>query len=822
MAFQIPAIWAVRLKLAGQATFKFVAVIHKIAPKMGFEFVKNLSRRSIAILTAVIFAGLVLVTVATIVLVTSLSGTPVKDDDVIYMPEERTTWYNGDKCNVKCNNSDYPIPPLLLISLDGFANQYMDRKIMTSLDRMARCGTRAKHMFPSYPSKTFPNHMTMATGLYPEAHGIVDNTIYDEELTGKMINAVFADSRAFHGEPIWSAAVRSGLRSNALGWFPSFKNITGYNPTVLVSYDAHMTNKQRMDISTFPILDWLKQPADKRPHLLNAYFDEPDMTGHYYTNRRKPLEVSRTLKKLNSQFEYLFSELYQANVLDCINIVIVSDHGMQTLDSRVYMDELIHNHHWGHASFKAKDAWNFVKDGMQISNSVVARVHIAKAENTTTESLMAEMECYDKDSFRAYDRKSMPKRYHYAASPRVGDVVLEGRPGKLIFKNIESEYPITGDHGYDYVEGVMHSIFFARGPEIQNGLVVEPFQNIELFNLFTDLVLRLEPKFPNNGTLGSMDHIMKNLSLLRLSEDPLQAIQSSGDVTQLFALFQNESKTLNCDTTGSGTQGFYSKTSNDIFTTERYCDSILLKSNNVSRKGVSTMILEPLSDYRRRTNEDRRPINDFWPTFTNSCDQQCRTNWFNAVHYINTDSSENVTGSIVASKSFDTLSRLSSLQFLMNTDFSRAQLSWLNNLTDKYAYKYEQLLSISGTIFDYDLNGVADDPLSVDKETPWGLLDSPSHIFRILIRCEDGAWGYESGRCATPMQTRILSFVLPVQKEANCLDPDVYLFANTARVRDIELLTGVQFFADNSTFGGVEKPLIFNWRLNITTELWDY
>ncbi|KAI1700876.1 type I phosphodiesterase / nucleotide pyrophosphatase domain-containing protein [Ditylenchus destructor] len=790
---------------------------------MGFKFVKNLSGRAIAILSAAIFAGLVLVTVATIILVTSLSGRPVKADDGIKMPEERTAWHNGD-CNVKCNNSDYPTPPLLLISLDGFANQYMGRNIMTSLDRMARCGTRAKHMFPSYPSKTFPNHMTMATGLYPETHGIVDNTIYDEELTGKMINAVFADSRAFHGEPIWSAAVRSGLRSNALGWFPSFKNITGYNPTVLVSYDAHMSNKQRMDI----ILDWLKQPADKRPHLLNAYFDEPDMTGHYYTNRRKPLEVSRTLKKLNRQFEYLFSELYQANILDCINIVIVSDHGMQTLDSRVYMDELIHNHHWGHASFKAKDAWNFVKDGMEISNSVVARVHIAKAENTTTESLMAEMECYDKDSFRAYDRKSMPKRYHYAASPRVGDVVLEGRPGKLIFKDLESDLEsetFTGDHGYDYVEAVMHSIFFARGPEIQNGLVVEPFQNVELFNLFTDL-LRLEPKFPNNGTLGSMDHIMKNLSLIRPFEEPLQPVQSSGAVTQLFALFENETKTLNCDSPASGTLGapFYSKMSN-TFTTERYCDSILLRSNDTSRKGVSTMILEPLS-YSDQTNEGRRPINDFWPTFASSCDQECRTNWFNAVHYINTDSTDNVSGSIVASKSFDVLSRLSSLQFLINTDFSRAQLSWLNNLTDKYAYKYEQVLSISGTIFDYDLNGVADDPLSVDMETPWGLLDSPSHIFRILIRCEDGphngAWGYESGRCATPSQTRILAFILPVQKEANCLDPDVYLFANTARVRDIELLTGVQFFADNSTFAGVEKPLIYNWRLNITTELWDY
>jgi Type I phosphodiesterase / nucleotide pyrophosphatase len=84
----------------------------------------------------------------------------------------------------KCQRADIAIPPLLVVSLDGFAREYLDRGLTPSLEAFGECGARAEWLFASYPSKTFPNHYSMATGLYPAWHGVVDNLVYDAGLAG--------------------------------------------------------------------------------------------------------------------------------------------------------------------------------------------------------------------------------------------------------------------------------------------------------------------------------------------------------------------------------------------------------------------------------------------------------------------------------------------------------------------------------------------------------------------------------------------------------------------------------------------------------------
>lgn len=95
-------------------------------------------------------------------------------------------------------------PPLLVISLDGFRPDYLERTIgdlpaAPFIKNLVDCGLSAKNgMTPVFPSLTFPNHYSIVTGLYPESHGIVANSFYDPDL-----NASFSLSSPQQTNPVW-------------------------------------------------------------------------------------------------------------------------------------------------------------------------------------------------------------------------------------------------------------------------------------------------------------------------------------------------------------------------------------------------------------------------------------------------------------------------------------------------------------------------------------------------------------------------------------------------------------------------------------------
>lgn len=217
------------------------------------------------------------------------------------------------------------VPPLVVISLDGFSREYLDRKIVKSLDKLMNCGSKAEFMYPSYPSKTFPNHYTMATGLYPESHGIIDNGGYDPDIYPdfidfrKIANSDMAH-KFFGGEPIWSYAVRQGKKMYCLFWPGCSYNITGYNPTFDIKYNKSLQYSERTEM----IIDWLQQPFHERPSMIMAYFDQPDYVGHFHTDDK---QVNVELKYIDTVLEHLFNKLHKVGLLDCINLLIVSDHG---------------------------------------------------------------------------------------------------------------------------------------------------------------------------------------------------------------------------------------------------------------------------------------------------------------------------------------------------------------------------------------------------------------------------------------------------------------------------------------------------------------
>ena len=75
-------------------------------------------------------------------------------------------------------------------------------------------GAYAEALIPSFPSKTFPNHYSIVTGLYPGNHGLVDNTFYDpkrDELYEMKNRKRATDPYYFGGTPLWQLARKQGL-----------------------------------------------------------------------------------------------------------------------------------------------------------------------------------------------------------------------------------------------------------------------------------------------------------------------------------------------------------------------------------------------------------------------------------------------------------------------------------------------------------------------------------------------------------------------------------------------------------------------------------
>ncbi|KAH7730345.1 Protein C27A7.1 a [Aphelenchoides avenae] len=710
-------------------------------------------------------------------------------------------WHDS-KCQIQCKRDDITIPPLLVISLDGFAAQYLNRSLVPSLESMAECGARAKFVYPSFPSKTFPNHYTMATGLYPEAHGIVDNDVYDPSISPRIVDVRKGPKHAayFGGEPIWSAAVRQSRRMYCLFWPGCSVNVTGHNPTVDVPYNSSLPFSTRIDM----IVEWLMLKPEQRPSLVMAYFDQPDSIGHWHTTDK---QVNIELSYVESVLNYMFISLYKHGLLDCTNIVIVSDHGMQFLNKRLYVDN------------KVDIA------GMQIAHGPVGRIHLANSTKSV-DFVMDKYQCFDKQQLRLYDRQRIPKRYHFSSTPRVGDVILDGRPGTIFFAKAKDDYAVTSDHGYDYLDESMHAIFFARGPNIKPKTRLEPFQNIEYFNLFVDL-LRLNHDVPNNGTLGMMNPVIHNMNVNQpntgLNFHPVREcgpavlfqkreVKPCVDMSFCKAAAERINRVLDeCHIQAPPAGAFYTDTVDACLI--NLCSVTLVSNMSPSSQFAPTVV------YETATNVDTSRVDDT----ASKCvlmDARYDSDCTNVTAEFGKHLPASVQWETILYNRENELRDLNRLQFELYKDFINGPLAYLQNLTREYVQRYTRIVSITGTVYDLDMNGIAD-----DANVYWHRVNTssvlqrlPTHIFRILVRCDDGLWHINGLMCREAKATRILAFLLPNQpKDYNCLSPPEYLLLNTARVRDIELLTNLQFFAERTLFSERDAML---WRTNITRSLW--
>ena len=381
--------------------------------------------------------------------------------------------------------------PLILISIDGFRWDYLDRGITPNLSGLAAAGVRATRMTPSFPSVTFPNHYTLVTGRYPDHHGIVNNTFEDAHIPPGVFRMSSKDEAWWdEATPIWVAAERQGVATATEFWPGSEVAIHGVRPGRWEAYSAMKSGDQRVDT----LLGWLSDPPATRPRFATLYFDLVDTAGHLH-GPDSP-DVNRAIAATDASIGRLIAGLKTRGLKP--NLIIVADHGMASVSpERVIVLDDIANMSAVHVVFT--DAVSGI-DIPPTAEGAAARAKLLAPH----------------DHLTCWDRTDIPPRFHYGANPRVPDVVCAVEVGWLV-ETRESLHkrhlPLLGEHGYDNAAPDMGALFIAQGPAFRRGLTIQPFENVDIYPLMVSL-LGITGE-PNDGRLADLKPILTKRSHAR-------------------------------------------------------------------------------------------------------------------------------------------------------------------------------------------------------------------------------------------------------------------------------------------------------------------
>lgn len=378
-------------------------------------------------------------------------------------------------------------PAVVLVSLDGFRWDYINRPNAVNLRRLASRGVRAERMVPSFPSLTFPNHYAIVTGQYPEHNGIVDNVMFDSTLGSFRM----ADSMAVHtaawwtGEPIWTTAEKQGRHAGAFFWPGSEVAHDGIWPSRWMHFNDKFPNAARVD----SVLKWLTLPGNQALSFVALYYSDVDHAGHTY-GPSSP-QVDSAIARVDSMIGRLMDGIAARGLSDRVNIVVVSDHGMTDAapDHTIFLDDYI--------SLDDVDVVDASEVGLVAPKpgkleSVYARLHGVNPH------------------LAVYRKRDVPARFHYDSNPRITPLVLMADLGWQMTTHARyaARKPNPGAHGYDNQAVPMGALFVAAGPAFRSGYLSPPFQNIQVYDLLCN-ILGLKPA-ANDGSPDSTRALLRH------------------------------------------------------------------------------------------------------------------------------------------------------------------------------------------------------------------------------------------------------------------------------------------------------------------------
>uniref|UniRef100_A0A8C7LDX8 Ectonucleotide pyrophosphatase/phosphodiesterase 2 n=1 Tax=Oncorhynchus kisutch TaxID=8019 RepID=A0A8C7LDX8_ONCKI len=671
-----------------------------------------------------------------------------------------------------------------LCKVDGFRASYMKRgsTVIPNIEKLRACGTHAPYMRPVYPTKTFPNLYTLATGLYPESHGIVGNSMHDPvfDANFNLRGREKLNHRWWGGQPIWITAVKQGVKAGTFFW-----------------PDTHGQPKIPFHLCCF------------RPYVYAMHSEQPDTFGH----KLGPMstELNNPLKEIDKIIGQLMDGLKQMKLHRCVNIIMVGDHGMEEA-------------HCDRTEFLSSYMPSTVDDIILIPGSL-GRIRSRYPNNPKydAKSVIANLTCKKTEQhFKPYLKQHLPKRLHYANNRRIEGIhLLVERKWHIarLYPLSLSRHPgkcgFAGDHGYDNKINSMQTIFCGYGPMFKFKTKVPVFENIELYNVMCDL-LGLNPA-PNNGTHGSLNHLLKSPVHKPTVPEEVSKPTISGPIITLTDDLgcscddKNKVEELNqrLRQAVDGTSLSLWSTSKNLphgrpavlFRTKY---SILHHSDYIS--GYSESLSMPLwTSYTVSKQVEVTPLPEHLtncvrpdiripPGFSQSCSNYKADKQISFAFLYPPQLAPTQDGKFDAVLITNTVP--------MYPAFKRIWSYFQKTLVKKYAMERNGLNLICGPIFDYDYDGLRDSAEKI-KQYGSGSGPIPTHYYCVITSCLDFTQAEDI--CTGPLSSS--AFILPHRSDndESCSSSEDeskwvedLMKLHTARVRDVEILTGLDFYRRTS------------------------
>ncbi len=377
-------------------------------------------------------------------------------------------------------------PYILLISWDGFRWDYPDRGDFPAIRYLQEHGVRAESLQPIFPSKTFPSHYSLVTGMYPSRHGIIFNRFTDPR-TGiyystkrKTADRLFP-MEWYRGEPIWVTARANGIKSASVFWVGSEVIDKQRRPDYFELYDHYMPHETRIA----KIMEHLRRPPAERPHFLSLYFSDTDDYGHTYGPNSS--EIISAIQKLDHSLGQIIDGLKKTGLADSVNIILVSDHGMTETSPRrvIPADSLL--------------------KGLDYTVNGSGQVCSFLAEPSVIKEIEKRLAGFPQ-GYQLYRRGAFPAYFHFSDHPALGPLLMVADPGWYI----KLKFPLSsrGAHGYDNRFLDMHGIFMAMGPAFKENYRTGMLRNIDVYSLMCH-ILNIRPNPDMDGEFMKIMHVLK-------------------------------------------------------------------------------------------------------------------------------------------------------------------------------------------------------------------------------------------------------------------------------------------------------------------------